>query len=388
MAGHGIVGTRHRSFGGTAVADDGHGTVGPGGVTTPPQAPRRSRRALLTVVAVAGTAVAALALVGAGRLGYALGTGLEHPATTSSGDDPNAVLYWTPDRMRHAGQDQVGSQTGQSPSASPSAPVLRVTTPPPAPDRSWSSDDPPPVAAAVAEARPYATREVRIEGRVFARTGPSTTISCSGTVVRSPGNDLVWTAAHCVHGGRGQGFYHDIVFVPAYGSGGAGSAPATLSPLGVWTVRSVSVAPEWTAAGDSSHSKADYAALVVAPRADGARLADVLGTAAPILFDAPRHLPISAYGYPAVPPYSGTDLYRCDSPSQDYPEFDEPGPDLVWIGCTLAPGASGGGWFATVGGTAYLVSNFSMYSADSRHYGPYLDDGARSVYDTAVAQGG
>lgn len=342
------------------------------------------RRAVVTASALAGCVILVIAAVGAARIGFALGRGSRTTGVSVNAQDESALLFWTPQRMRGAAVADGGDVT-----PTPDTPTPTATRTGAADGGAGATgfDNPPPVEVAVAEARPYALRPVRIEGRVFAKSGPTTTVSCSGTVVRSPGHDMVWTAAHCVDGGRGWSLYSDIVFVPAYDSGGGHDA-AALAPLGVWTVRSVLLSPEWVANGDPEHSKADYAALVVAPRSDGARLADVVQAAAPILFDAPRGLPISAYGYPAEPPYSGDDLYRCDSPSAVYSEFDEAGPNLVWIGCTMTPGSSGGGWFATVGGTAYLVSNFSMYSADARHYGPYLSTDAHAVYDAAVAQGG
>jgi V8-like Glu-specific endopeptidase len=71
---------------------------------------------------------------------------------------------------------------------------------------------------------------------------------CTGTVVDSPGGDLVLTAAHCL-AGRQPG---SLAFVPGFRDGSA--------PLGVWTVGEVFVDSAWTRAHDPDH---DFAFLRV-----------------------------------------------------------------------------------------------------------------------------
>lgn len=75
-------------------------------------------------------------------------------------------------------------------------------------------------------------------------TNPHT---CSASVVRSPGHDLVLTAAHCI-AGTGAG----LVFAPGYVNG--------TTPYGVWTVSRAWVAPQWIKSQDPQH---DYAFLSV-----------------------------------------------------------------------------------------------------------------------------
>jgi len=78
---------------------------------------------------------------------------------------------------------------------------------------------------------------------------------CSASVVRSPGRDLVLTAAHCVSG-TGAG----MLFVPGYLDGN--------TPYGVWTVQRAWVSPTWVASQDPHN---DYAFLQVAPQVIGGR---------------------------------------------------------------------------------------------------------------------
>jgi hypothetical protein len=223
--------------------------------------------------------------------------------------------------------------------------------------------------------RPYTSTLARIEGRVFARENSTTGLSCSGTLVDSPGRDLVWTAAHCVEAGDGGPVYSDVVFVPAYDS-----TSSDLAPYGKWPIRAFSVGTDWRREGSQLHSEGDYAALVADP-VNGRHLEDVVGTGARPWFDAPYPSQVSAYGYPVESPFDGTSLYVCQSPASVMPE-GPPGPDLIWIGCTMTPGSSGGGWFTVHNGEPYLVSNFSMSTADGFDYGPSLGSDAKALYDS------
>jgi V8-like Glu-specific endopeptidase len=78
---------------------------------------------------------------------------------------------------------------------------------------------------------------------------------CTGSVLQSPGHDLVMTAAHCVTG-NGTG----ISFAPEYG-GSSGRMP-----YGRWQVTAAFVDPRWKSHGDPA---ADFAILRVASRVIG-----------------------------------------------------------------------------------------------------------------------
>ena len=52
---------------------------------------------------------------------------------------------------------------------------------------------------------------------------------CTASVVASPGEDLLITAAHCISDGDGSGYKSDIVFIPGYHDGA--------TPYGIWTPR-------------------------------------------------------------------------------------------------------------------------------------------------------
>ncbi|MFD0349392.1 trypsin-like serine peptidase [Kitasatospora aburaviensis] len=63
-------------------------------------------------------------------------------------------------------------------------------------------------------------------GKIF-MTAPEGDSMCSGTVVSDPVNpgrsNLVYTAAHCLHDGKGGTWLKNIVFVPGYNRDGQAS---------------------------------------------------------------------------------------------------------------------------------------------------------------------
>lgn len=117
--------------------------------------------------------------------------------------------------------------------------VAVLLTPGTVAGRGHEQQEPPPTAAH--------TIEVHDVGPLFVR-GLGQPHSCSASVLRSSGHDLVLTAAHCVSG-TGAG----ILFVPGYDDGRA--------PYGVWTVVRAYVDPSWLARQDPQR---DYAILQVA----------------------------------------------------------------------------------------------------------------------------
>jgi V8-like Glu-specific endopeptidase len=88
---------------------------------------------------------------------------------------------------------------------------------------------------------------------------------CTASVVASPGKDLLITAAHCIHGGRGSGYRTDIVFIPNYQNGN--------SPFGVWTPKRLLVAPQWASSSDPDF---DVGFVMLQPRG-GQNIQQVLG---------------------------------------------------------------------------------------------------------------
>ncbi|MER8186198.1 trypsin-like peptidase domain-containing protein [Kitasatospora sp. NPDC094015] len=302
--------------------------------------------------------------------------------------NPRNDAVWSPDSMAGAPAQQPAPATSvaapsPSLSASPSAAPAPVTTPVPA------------AVQAVAVPRPY-TRYAA-SGKVFMTAPNGGTGQCSATVVADPArpgrSNLVWTAGHCVHEGKGGDWFKNLIFVPAYNSSGAASGGhkatlAEVAPLGQWWADNVITSPQWTAEGGHAGNSAnqyDFAVLRVHD-ADGSdrSLEEAVGSAVPVWFDAPREgLSVSAWGYPVGRPFDGQELDRCDSGRPGQLSFDPQRPAMHSISCTMTSGASGGGWFATMpDGRLGLVSNTSIGTVDHTSLnGPYLEGVARQALD-------
>ena len=108
-----------------------------------------------------------------------------------------------------------------------------------------------------------ATTALRV-GALFSRDASGGHF-CTASVVASPGEDLLVTAAHCLNAGDGSGYNSDIVFIPGYRDG--------TTPYGIWTPERLLVAPQWASSADPDF---DVGFVVLQPR-DGQNIQQVLG---------------------------------------------------------------------------------------------------------------
>ncbi|MEU5276479.1 hypothetical protein AB0G87_08695 [Streptomyces asoensis] len=237
-------------------------------------------------------------------------------------------------------------------------------------------------------------------GKVFFDS-PEGTMVCSATVVKDPAHpgksNLVWTAGHCVHAGKGGGWYRNIAFVPSYNDSGKTAeqletaTKEEAAPYGVWWGDWTKTSDQWIAQGGQTGGDGasyDYAVIHVTPEEGGSgkSLEETVGSALPVKFDAPavpKVKSITATGYPAAAPYDGQKLYQC----QDKPgrfSLSSTDPTMYRIGCTMTGGSSGGGWVATGSdGKPSLVSNTSIGPAHAGWLaGPRLGPVAKGVYDS------
>jgi V8-like Glu-specific endopeptidase len=144
---------------------------------------------------------------------------------------------------------------------------------------------------------------------------------CTGSVVNSPGGDLVITAAHCVSGISG------LVFVPGYDRGA--------TPYGVWPVTKVYTDPSWQASSDPDD---DVAFVQVSQPGSMVPIEDVTGAEQLATGTAARQL-VEVIGYPE----GGDEAIACQNwtrePMSDQLEFDCGG---------YTDGTSGGPFLADV----------------------------------------
>ncbi len=92
---------------------------------------------------------------------------------------------------------------------------------------------------------PYST-----VGKLFFHIDGEGDFYCSAAVIRAR---LIATAAQCVHGGSGQGFFDDFEFVPAYRDGTA--------PYDTWRWEFVVAPSTWTGGNGNLPNAADYALI-------------------------------------------------------------------------------------------------------------------------------
>lgn len=230
-----------------------------------------------------------------------------------------------------------------------------------------------------AVATPYQSGQWKMEGKLFAVLSDTEMAECSATVVHSNNKNLIWTAAHCVHSGANGHFFQEIVFVPDYN--GNGATAQEMAPLGVFPAKAVETTNGWTKDGSEEETPAsfvDMAVVALYPNQQGQEVEDVVGGGAEPKFDVDRTAvtSITAVGYPAADPYNGNTMYSCTADAQQFgdPAVQPAGFKNMWaIGCGMTQGSSGGGWFATIGGKQYLISDTSLGDSSAQILlGPYL----------------
>ncbi|MBK3627780.1 MULTISPECIES: trypsin-like serine peptidase [Streptomyces] len=260
--------------------------------------------------------------------------------------------------------------------------------------------DPTPQAVDAKAVEPSYHENAAEAGKVFFDS-PEGTMVCSATVVKDPAHpgksNLVWTAGHCVHAGKGGGWYRNIAFVPSYNDSGKSAeqletaTKEEAAPYGVWWGDWTKTSDQWIAQGGQTGGDGasyDYAVIHVTPEEGGSgkSLEETVGAALPVNFNAPavpKVKSITATGYPAAAPYDGQKLYQC----QDKPgrfSLSSTDPTMYRIGCTMTGGSSGGGWVATGSdGKPSLVSNTSIGPVRAGWLaGPRLGPVAKGVYDS------
>jgi V8-like Glu-specific endopeptidase len=278
-------------------------------------------------------------------------------ARADTGKALSAQQYWTPERMAAATPIDLPEKA-----AAPAAVQPRI-----GPKGEQKGVAPP----------KQMTREASIHsmsGRVFFVDDHGENHSCSGSTVNSDGKRLVFTAGHCVHGGgSGRGWF-DVnrwVFVPAYHAG---------QPYGTWSAFQQWTKNGWINNGDRAW---DVAAVVMQDK-NGQRIVDAVGGQG-IKWGYGYGLFEYMFGYPADPPFDGSQLYYCYGTTRSESGFPT-------LDCNMTGGASGGPWLENYGVTfwAYLngVNSWMFWRNNDptqvfKWQSPYFSyDTAGSLFDT------
>ncbi len=191
---------------------------------------------------------------------------------------------------------------------------------------------------------------------------------CTASVVSSRGRNMLITAAHCVHGGKGKSYRRDIVFVPGYRDG--------VAPHGIWTPLTMLVARGWARSSDPA---LDVAFIALRPL-HGAHIENVLG-ANRLAINQGFHRLVRVTGYPADGAQAITCINGISRQSRYQMRFACKG---------YAPGTSGGPWvtrFDPVTRTGRVIGVIGGYERGGDtpdvSYSPYFDDNVERLYDAA-----
>ncbi len=181
-------------------------------------------------------------------------------------------------------------------------------------------------------------------------------------MVNSTSGLLVATTAHCIwdySGTKGGDWADNVLFIPGDTNGQA--------PYGRWTAEMMYAPTQFQQKAKVNERgntigegwSYDIAFLRMRPLG-GKTIRGALGGQG-IAFDA-RAESIRSPGYPSAPPFDGTTMRTCSSPT-----WTSNRDNTITIPCGMTPGCSGGPWytrFDDAKGTGYLVSTNSTVGSN------------------------
>ncbi|MER5465908.1 trypsin-like serine protease [Streptomyces sp. NPDC002668] len=217
---------------------------------------------------------------------------------------------------------------------------------------------------------------IPIVGTFFFNDGTNTGRFCGGTVVNSPGKNLVMSAGHCFDD---QDARKNLTFVPKYDDG--------KKPFGSFTVKPgrIYVDKRYLSKGTDAAADLDFNFLQLEPRG-GKNVQDIVGGAELLINAGYEHNPVRLIGYPNA-------LKRpldCTDKTVRYNSTDPKIPgSFLRIECKAYSGGASGGPFLVKKGSGYgIVGVIGGWhtggDVDDISYSSYLDGDAKKLYDDAV----
>ncbi|MGW1763088.1 trypsin-like serine peptidase [Streptomyces sp. NPDC002073] len=271
-----------------------------------------------------------------------------------------STAYWTPERMRKAiPLDSVPSAARPGAASLDAEVVGRPFSVPPLQAA--------PAKAAGPAAVPYATVNASAAaGKVFFKDPKDgRNYVCSASALNSSSRQLVVTAGHCVHGGRGGKWMTNWVYAPKYSNGRA--------PYGVFAAKQFRTFNSWI----TSSSFARDVAMVTTWPLNGRKLGNVTGSHG-ISVNYDRTQAVYVLGYPSNR-YQGEVQMYCNGGTSA-----ERGSKRLQIRCRFGPGSSGGPWlrkYNTRTGLGYVNTVMSTWNPSTGwNQAPYFDEYVTKLY--------
>jgi V8-like Glu-specific endopeptidase len=332
--------------------------------------------------------------------------------TISARDQQRALDYWTPRRMRAArpypqpsaaGRPRLTADEGTDGRAGAiagsgsrnvdggfvqSAPLPAAYTYP-FPFTRYSLE------TALYSIYPYLTI-----GKLYFNQGGKSYVCSAASVVGNP-RQIVFTAGHCMHDGKGlnpnDGWSSSVVFRPVYRNG--------IIPQGSFAADGLWARTAWAANG---YFTEDLGAFSVGSPAvpglgdgigslGGASLRGRVGTLG-FAFNQGRNQHWDAFGYPAESPFTGGVIVKCESNAagSDGNPAVGPGTDPTAIGCDMTGGSSGGPWIMRLNTGNYIngVNSYkykippSTVNRPLAMFSPYFGSNANNVRCAAATGSG
>ncbi|MFK4064275.1 trypsin-like serine peptidase [Streptomyces sp. NPDC029674] len=217
---------------------------------------------------------------------------------------------------------------------------------------------------------------------------------CGGTVVPSPGKNLVVSAAHCFDSDDQK----NLIFVPQH------SAKSPM-PHGMYPIKKGRIFKDpgytGTKKSEENFTAVDVAFLATEPRSDGKKVEDVVG-AVPMGFNTGFNHTAHVIGYPYM--YGGgrykpkQDPLSCTTPTRKYTTGNTKdsggrlwrGGTFTEINCDGYVGGTSGGPFITAGGEPAKLIGVTGgwmtggHSANTS-YSSYFGKDVKRIYDAAKA---
>ncbi|WP_344028831.1 hypothetical protein [Streptomyces luteireticuli] len=259
--------------------------------------------------------------------------------------------FWTPQRMRDAIPLQIPDPPAAQ-SREAAAPGARAGSIPPAAP-----------AASSPAARAGLTENLTVGKVYFTKPSDGLQYQCSASAINSPSRQMVITAGHCVHEGKGGQWVRDWEFVPRYRSG--------KRPFGTFAATAFITFNGWV---NDSNFNWDVGMVTTRPL-NGRKLVDVTGGQG-LSWNYSRKQNVTIFGYPSNHD-DGEIQWSCDGRTHDSSR-------RLGIKCNFGKGSSGGPWlrqYNSSTGLGYVNGVMSTIFKNGRNESSYFGNGVKKLYD-------